>query len=161
VLAGAPDLDAPVPTCPDWTLRNLVQHLGDGRRKWAAIVADDPAPTGGPAAPDDRAAVPAWLTASTQELLGALRKTGPDRGCWTWWGRSESPQTTGAVARHQLQELTVHTYDAQPAVGAPQPLPAAIALDGVDEFLTTCSAGRTNRPPSTTRPPRAGPGGCR
>ena len=82
----------------------------------------------------------AWFAASTQELLDALREAGPDRGCWTWWGPSQSPQTTGAVARHQLQQLAVHTYDAQVAVGAPQPLPDEVALDGVDEFLTTCCA---------------------
>ena len=34
----------------------------------------------------------------------------------------------------------MHTYDAQVAVGAPQPLPEEVALDGVDEFLTTCVA---------------------
>ena len=34
----------------------------------------------------------------------------------------------------------MHTYDAQVAVGAPQPLPDEVALDGVDEFLTTCVA---------------------
>ena len=78
------------------------------------------------------------MAASTQQLLGALREAGPDRGCWTWWGPSQSPQTTGAVARHQLQQIAVHTYDAQVTVGAPQPLPDEVALDGVDEFLTTC-----------------------
>jgi hypothetical protein len=35
----------------------------------------------------------------------------------------------------------VHTYDAQIALGAPQPLPDEAALDGVDEFLSTCCAG--------------------
>jgi MDMPI-like protein len=35
----------------------------------------------------------------------------------------------------------VHTYDAQVTVGAPQPLPRELALDGVDEFLTTRCAG--------------------
>lgn len=34
----------------------------------------------------------------------------------------------------------MHTYDAQITVGAPQPLPAEVALDGVDEFLSTCVA---------------------
>lgn len=34
----------------------------------------------------------------------------------------------------------MHTYDAQITLGAPQPLPAAAALDGVDEFLSTCCA---------------------
>lgn len=36
--------------------------------------------------------------------------------------------------------MAVHTYDAQITVGAPQPLPAEVALDGVDEFLSTCVA---------------------
>lgn len=34
----------------------------------------------------------------------------------------------------------MHTYDAQLTVGAPQPLPDAVALDGVEEFLSTCCA---------------------
>ncbi len=123
---------------------DLVQHLGEGRRRWAATVAAGPAdapPTiSAPAVPREREALLAWFAASTKELLDALREAGPDRGCWTWWGPSQSPQTSGAVARHQLQQVAVHTYDAQVAVGAPQPLPAEVALDGVDEFLTTCVA---------------------
>ena len=144
-VAAAPSLDVQVPTCPEWTLFDLVQHLGEGRRAWAATVAAGPADAksaavGAPAAPREREALLAWLAASTQELLDALREAGPDRGCWTWWGPAQSPQTTGAVARHQLQEIAVHTYDAQLALGAPQPLPAEVALDGVEEFLSTCSA---------------------
>lgn len=76
----------------------------------------------------------------SQELLDALREAGPDRVGWTWWGASQSPQTCGAVARHQLQQIAVHTYDAQIAVGAPQLLPDDVALDGVEEFLSTCVA---------------------
>lgn len=78
------------------------------------------------------------MAASTQHLLDALREAGPYRGCWTWWDASQSPQTSGAVARHQLQEVAVHTYDAQVTVGAPQPLPDEVALDGVDDVLSTC-----------------------
>nr|WP_314253343.1 maleylpyruvate isomerase N-terminal domain-containing protein [Streptomyces sp. DSM 40907] len=39
----APSLEAPVPSCPEWTLFDLVQHLGTGQRWWAAIVAAGPA----------------------------------------------------------------------------------------------------------------------
>lgn len=145
-VASAPSLDAQVPTCPEWTLFDLVRHLGEGRRSWAATVAAGPAataksaPEGAPTVPREREALLAWLAASTQELLDALREAGPDRGCWTWWGTSQSPQTCGAVARHQLQEIAVHTYDAQITVGAPQPLPEEAALDGVEDFLSTCCA---------------------
>jgi uncharacterized protein (TIGR03083 family) len=143
-VAAASSLDVWVPTCPEWTLSDLVQHLGEGRHKWAANVAagpaDAPAAVSVPEVPREREALLAWYSASVRQLLGALREAGPDRECWTWWAPSQSPQTSGAVARHQLQQLAVHTYDAQVAVGAPQPLPTEVALDGVDEFLTTCCA---------------------
>ena len=142
-IASAPSLDVQVPTCPEWTLRDLVHHLGVGRRAWAATVAAGPDASGksageGLAAPQEREALLAWLAESTQQMLDALREAGPERGCWTWWGSSQSPRTCGAVARHQLQEITMHTYDAQLTVGAPEPLPEEVALDGVEEFLFTC-----------------------
>ncbi|MFI5906657.1 maleylpyruvate isomerase family mycothiol-dependent enzyme [Dactylosporangium sp. NPDC051541] len=141
-VAAAPSLAAPVPTCPGWTLSDLIRHLGLGRREWAAIVAAGPAATPPPepvwTAPADPAA---WLAESHRLLQDALLAAGPDGGCWTWWETSESPPTSGAVARHQLQEVAVHTYDAQMTAGTPQPLPDAVALDGVDEFLATCCTG--------------------
>ncbi|MFI8252494.1 maleylpyruvate isomerase family mycothiol-dependent enzyme [Streptomyces filamentosus] len=149
VIAAAPGLDAPVPTCPGWTLLDLVRHLGGGDRFWAAIVGAGPSdapPAEAVAAraalevPGEREALSAWLDASTRLLLDALRTAGPESGCWTWWPASQSPQTAGGTARHRVQETAVHTYDAQLALGAPQPLPAALALDGVEEFLLTVCA---------------------
>jgi uncharacterized protein (TIGR03083 family) len=149
-LSGA-GADAPVPTCPGWTVRDLVRHLITGRRKWAAIVAAGPAPepVAGPpraAAPTELEALLEALAAAARDLRDALRGAGPDRGCWTWWDTSQSPSTSGAVARHQVQEVAVHTYDAQLALGVPQPLPPAVALDGVEEFLFTCVATTTPWP---------------
>jgi uncharacterized protein (TIGR03083 family) len=154
-IAAAPSLDVQVPTCPEWTLLDLVRHLGEGRRHWATTVAAGPVATR-PArsatddAPADRDALSAWLAASTRQLLDALREAGPDRGCWTWWDTSQSPQTAGAVARHQLQEIAVHTYDAQLAVGAALPLPDDVALDGVEEFMVTCMATTSAWPHQAT-----------
>ncbi|MEU7058530.1 maleylpyruvate isomerase family mycothiol-dependent enzyme [Streptomyces sp. NPDC046197] len=148
-IAAAPSLDVQVPTCPEWTLFDLARHLGSGRPFWAAVVAAGPAdapPAEAVAAraeaqaPREREALVAWLAASTQELLDTLREVGPDAECWTWWGSSQSPRTSSAVARHQLQEIAMHTYDAQLTVGAAQPLPAEVALDGVEDFLFTCCA---------------------
>ncbi len=142
-VADAASLDVRVPTCPEWTLFDLVRHLGEGRRAWAATIAAGPDATaksvlaGDLAVPREREALLAWLAASTRELVDALREAGPERGCWTWWGRSQSPRTCGGAARRQLHEIAVHTYDAQLTVGAPQPLPDEVALDGVEEFLFT------------------------
>ncbi len=144
-ITSAPSLEVQVPTCPDWTLLDLVQHIGNRRRSWAATVAAGPEAPGRvevDAEAPEREAQAAWLAESTRQMLDALRAAGPDRGCWVWWEDSQSPKTCGAVARHQLQEISVHTYDAQLTIGSPQPVPQEIALDGVDDFLSTvCSTG--------------------
>src|SRR5689334_25010495 len=37
-LAGAADLTRQVPTCPDWTMRQLITHVGRAHRWATAIV---------------------------------------------------------------------------------------------------------------------------
>ncbi|MFC8537913.1 maleylpyruvate isomerase family mycothiol-dependent enzyme [Streptomyces sp. NPDC057249] len=148
-MASAPGFDAPVPGCPGWNLYDLAQHLGGGDRYWADVIKTGPA-AAPPAdalvvraalvAPRDPEALVAWLAESTRVLLDALRDAGPERGCWTWWAGSRTPQNAWGVARHRVQESAVHTYDAQRALGVPEPLPEEVGLDGVEEFLFTCVA---------------------
>lgn len=149
-LAGA--LDARVPGAPEWAGRDLVAHLGEVHRFWAAtVVAGKP---DAPVADDD---VPEreptgdlldWSERSTETLLTALRDAGPDRPVWTWWA---APATSGAVARHQVQEAAVHAWDAEDTVGRAGALPAEPAADGVDEFLSVevRGNGRWPHPPAT------------
>ncbi|MGW3917864.1 maleylpyruvate isomerase family mycothiol-dependent enzyme, partial [Streptomyces sp. NPDC005070] len=143
-VAAAPSLDAPVPSCPGWTLFDLVQHLGTGQRWWAAIVAAGPAeaPPAKHAAkvPHELEALLAWYAESNELLLSALREAGPEHECWTWWAAGVSPANAWGVARRRVHEVLVHTYDAQLAAGAVQPMPADVALDGVAEFLDTCNS---------------------
>ncbi|MDX2812795.1 maleylpyruvate isomerase N-terminal domain-containing protein [Streptomyces sp. PA03-5A] len=77
------------------------------------------------AVPGERQALLDWWVPSARQLLDALWESGPGRACWSWWGTSQWPQTSGAAARHQLHESAVHTYGAQIAAGAPQPLPGS------------------------------------
>lgn len=138
-VAAAADLEAHVPGCPDWSLRDLVAHLGEVQRFWAVVVragAADGAPSReviGDTSPHGD--LLEWFTESTRLLLSALGAAGPDAPCWTWWPTSGAPQTVGAVARHQVEEAAVHAYDAQETIGKPEPIPAAAAVDGVAEFL--------------------------
>ncbi|MFD0226762.1 maleylpyruvate isomerase family mycothiol-dependent enzyme [Streptomyces hirsutus] len=137
-VAGSPDLDVRVPSCPDWSLRDLVEHLIEVHRFWAGAVAAGPSekpPTVAPADDTLSADLLARSAAATQELIAALRAAGPAVDCWTWWGDSGVPTTSGAVARHQVQEAAVHAFDAQLATGTPQPIPAVVALDGIAEFI--------------------------
>ncbi|WP_234344091.1 maleylpyruvate isomerase N-terminal domain-containing protein [Streptomyces sp. WM6372] len=127
-VAAAPRLDVQVPNCPEWTLFALVQHLGDGRRAWAATVAASPdamaksvPPQGAPAAPP-----------------GARGPAGLAGGI------------AAGTAGRQLQEIALHTCYAQITVGGPQPLPVEVTLDGVEEFLSTCNATTSARPHKPT-----------
>jgi uncharacterized protein (TIGR03083 family) len=146
-IAAARDLDARVPGCPDWSLRDLVAHLGRVQRFWSVAVragaADGPPPPEVVGDTEPRGDLLEWFGESTRMLLAALGEIDPAAECWTWWQPSDAPKTAGAVARHQVQEAAVHTYDAQEAIGKPEPLPAPVAVDGVAEFLvvTLGSAG--------------------
>jgi uncharacterized protein (TIGR03083 family) len=137
--AGSARPEARVPGCPDWSVHDLVAHVGQVQRFWAATVAAGPAARP-PAEQAVRGTEPSadlldWSARSTVVLLDALRAAGEEAGCWTWWADSGHPATAGAVARHQVLEAAMHAWDAQEAAGAEQPLPPHMALDAVDELL--------------------------
>jgi len=144
-----------VPSCPDWTVRDLVTHVGAVQRFWAATVAAGPAtqPPGEDAVAEREPTgdLLAWSAASTGLLLDALRAAGPDAECWTWWAGSGNPATAGEVARHQVLEVAVHAWDAQDSVAAAEPLPPALAADAVDGFLHTWFGSMDGWPHSPAR----------
>jgi len=134
---AASDLNTRVPTTPKWSLRDLAHHIGTVQWYWSANVrAKNPAERAIgqlSALPPDTDLV-AWLGWCTYSLLSALREAGPSSPSWAWWGEP-SPHTAGAVARHQAQEAAVHRWDAEGSAGSSSPLPAALANDGVPEFI--------------------------
>lgn len=134
--------DAAISGCPGWTCLDLVGHIGEVQAFWAEAVergASEQPPDAHVEPPTD--GLIAWAADATDALVGALRAAAPEDGAWTWWGE---PRTTGAIARHQVQEAAVHAWDAQEAVGRAVALPEVIAVDGVDEFLAIVE--RVNRP---------------
>jgi uncharacterized protein (TIGR03083 family) len=134
-MVAATDLETRVPSCPEWSLRDLAHHIGVVQWYWGQNVAAQNADerSGGEltALPDDVDLL-AWMGWCTYTLLGALRQAGPDAPCWTWWGE---PRTSLAVARHQAQEVGVHRWDAELTAGELAPLPLALSEDGVPEFV--------------------------
>ncbi len=133
-VVGA-DPSTPVPSCPEWTIRDLIEHLGHVQRFAADNVrAGDPVrpARSRTSAPESAEDLIPWMEEGTDLLVSALEESPPDAPCWTWWG---APLTCGAVARHQVQEVAVHRWDAENTLGTPAPLPAPVADDGVGEFL--------------------------
>jgi uncharacterized protein (TIGR03083 family) len=142
-IARAHDPDLPVPTCPDWALRQLATHIGRVHR-WAAHIvttrsADDvpfsSVPDGRyPAGPAERAA---WLRAGADRIIGAITDAG-DSPVWAF-GR-QAP--AGFWARRQSHETMVHRADAELAVGCDVVLDAHLAADGIDEWLGMATGSR-------------------
>ncbi|MFD8304836.1 maleylpyruvate isomerase family mycothiol-dependent enzyme [Streptomyces sp. NPDC059690] len=140
VVTSGADLSATVPTCPDWTLEQLVLHMG-GALRWSGTlvrtraaenIADEEVPRGdGPETPGDAAALDAWLAEAGELAVGALREAGPDAKVWSW----AEPRTAGFWARRMAHEITVHRADATLAAGVPYEVAPDIAADAIDEWL--------------------------
>jgi uncharacterized protein (TIGR03083 family) len=149
-LAATTPADTPIPSCPEWTARDLVAHLGEVQQFWAGNVraARPDQATNTDTEPPESSELVEWMRASTEALLDALRQADADTPSWTWWDR---PRTAGAVARHQVQEAAVHRWDAEAAVGAAGPLDAEVADDGVGEFLEIMVGHDADGLPGTVR----------
>jgi len=131
------DPATPVPTCPGWTLRQLIRHVGRGHRWAATMVAEraetaaDPrtVPDGKPPADPDGAL--AWFHDSAAAVVDAVAATGADTPIWTFTG----PKPAAWWIRRRLHEETVHRADAALALGVPFELSADLAADGLSEWL--------------------------
>jgi uncharacterized protein (TIGR03083 family) len=140
VVTSGADLSTTVPTCPDWSLEQLVRHTGGALRWVEALVRtraqenipDEEIPLAkGPEAAGDAAALDAWLAETGRLVVAALREAGPDAKVWSWAGMLDS----GFWARRMTHEITVHRADATLAAGLPYDVAPEVAADAVDEWL--------------------------
>ena len=142
VVAGA-DLSVTVQTTPDWTLGQLLRHVG-GNLRSVETAGDGRCRRpcrgrlglchGGPAG-DDPAALDAWLAEAAAGFAETLAKAGPDARAQVWQVRWPA----AAWARRAANDLVVHRADAAGAVGADYTVAADLAVDAVDEFLDLLS----------------------
>jgi uncharacterized protein (TIGR03083 family) len=157
-LVADGDLARPIPTCPDWTLRELAVHVGRVHR-WAAQITATraPAPPEFRSLPDGRfpgepAGQAAWLAAGAAQAVAAIEEAGQDP-VWTFAALAPA----SFWGRRMCHETVVHAADARLAAGLPPPqVPPAVAADGIDEWLTVMMP-----PPPGHADPRAqvlGPG---
>jgi uncharacterized protein (TIGR03083 family) len=142
------DVDATVPSCPGWTLRDLVRHAS-GVNRWATRVVTERAT--GPIDeelevvaggwPDDGDLAP-WFRAGNVLLTDALRSAPDDMECWAFL---RAPSAKAFWARRQLHETAIHRVDAELSSGAVSPVPVEQAVDGIDELLTGFLPRRSSR----------------
>jgi uncharacterized protein (TIGR03083 family) len=144
--------DAQVPTCPEWTVRELVRHVGYVHR-WAAtyvreartVVLDDDEEDAAVGAMPDDADLFGWFRDGHAALVGTLRSAPDDLRCWHFL---TAPSPLAFWARRQAHETAIHRADAQSAAAEPVPfagVPAEFAVDGVDELLLCFYARKGGR----------------
>lgn len=139
-IAETADPSRPVPSCPGWSIADLVWHLGEVHSFWATIVElrlddSDEADARQPDRPSAYEDVVAFGRAQAERLLAALRTTDAGVAVWTW-ALDEKDHTVGFVRRHQVQEAAVHRWDLQQAAtGAADGIAADAAVDSIDEML--------------------------
>lgn len=153
-------LDAVVPGCPGWDVRELVRHLGMIHLWAAAHVAfphEEPDyeseeeeladfakswPELGIFWPEDSALID-WYRRTNANLIAVLRSASPTVEAWTFL---RAPSPLAMWARRQAHEIAVHRFDAEEASGAVTGFDPQFAADGVDEILAAFAVRKPEFP---------------
>lgn len=139
--AAQAGLNAPVPTCPEWSVAQLVVHQSMVHR-WAVANLrgdEDHSPEDseaeGQAAPD----LLAWFSDGVDSLIDTVRATPDDAEAMVFL--KDAPPPKRFWARRQAHEMTIHSVDALSAALGRWPsasdvsVKPELAADGIDELL--------------------------
>lgn len=138
-IEGA-DLTTPVPSCPDWNLRQLLRHLG-GAHRWTEetirtrsteFIPDDHFRDLSSYTDTDPAVLGEWLAEGAAQLAETLRKAGPGTEAWT---PLPGIPASDFFARRMANETVIHRADAVLAVGTEFTVDEDVAVDAFDEWL--------------------------
>lgn len=138
-IADVVPLDSPVPSCPDWDLRELIVHTGIVHRHKAELVRDEWI-DGQPDRPDGPlgADLIVWFEEGVADLVTVLRNADLSRPSWTWCAHEHS---TRWWLRRMAQETAIHRADAELAGGLVPEIDQALAVDGADEVINELLVG--------------------
>jgi uncharacterized protein (TIGR03083 family) len=132
-VATTADLNAPVPSCPGWTIADLVRHVGEVYLHKVECMRLGSHPEPWPPAGIKAEETLALLDRAYAALTAEFASRDPGDAAFTWYGPD---QTVGFWIRRMAQETVVHRVDAEIAAGVEvTEIPDDLALDGIDEFL--------------------------
>lgn len=145
--AGRAGLDARVPSCPKWTVSDLVGHVGSVHRWVAGLVVRGNDSTPEPFRPLDPGPDPLrWFTDGLAAVVRTLSDLEPGLPAWNF--SPPAPKVALFWSRRSAHETAVHRWDAELAAGEH----TAVAGDGSPSARASAPAsvpgpGRTPRPP--------------
>lgn len=134
IRAVAPGtLDRLVPSCPEWTVGDLVRHVGTVYLHKVATMREGAFPAPWPPAGLNDEEPVALLDRAYAELIEEFDRRIPEDFSSTWY---DPDQTVGFWIRRMAQETVIHRLDAELGADAPiAPVPDDLAIDGIDELL--------------------------
>lgn len=148
VAAARAAMDAAVPACPEWCVRDLVRHTG-GVHRWAAwnVSHPSPDPVGDEVEarlmgswPADDGGLLDWFREGHAALVETLATAAPDVVCWSFL---PAPSPLAFWARRQAHETAIHRADAESATGPITPVAPSFGADGLDELLRFATRRRS------------------
>jgi uncharacterized protein (TIGR03083 family) len=141
VVAEA-DMAAPVPSCPEWTVKDLVEHT-------ACVYLHKVAATELGREPDDwppDLSVYSTTLAAFEDAYAKLSEMFATHDAsdhsGTWY---DPDQTVGFWIRRMAQETVIHRRDAELAAGDATPAAPDLAIDGIAELLDLFVAYPTHK----------------
>ena len=119
LVRGIPEdaLDAPTP-CPDYTVGDLVDHIGGAARAFTGAAAKDMGEVTGTAPSGDASRLADdWRTRIPPDLIG-LADAWRDPAAWTGMTRAGNVELPGEVAGLvALDEMVIHGWDLARGIG--------------------------------------------
>jgi len=150
--AGQAGLEATVPPCTPWLVKDLLRHTGYIHRWAARHITECPEDVidGPPEADILRGGAPdpellAWFRAGHAALVEILSTADPAVACATFM---PAPSPLAFWARRQAHETAIHRADAQSASGTVPQFAPEFAADGIDELITGFGRRRKYQPGS-------------
>jgi uncharacterized protein (TIGR03083 family) len=151
--ASAAGPDITVPTTPDWTIADLVEHVGQSQN-WVAEIIErritDPTrlPTEMAVLPTDPREWQAWLAKSAQRVASACSDDALNAPVFNAAGDNRSG--TRFWMSSMLNEAVVHGFDAADAAGRPTEVDADLAAALIESHfaMLTSPTWQMQRPQS-------------
>ena len=140
ITAAQKGLQADVPACPGWNVRDVVAHVGQVHRSKEATVSGGHTDNRG----SDDVQLPSddelidWFAEGATKLLVTLAAADPATPVWTW---DAEDHTVGFWYRRMAHETFIHRVDAEQAHGPESPADAELCADGIEEMLTKFIGG--------------------
>lgn len=124
--------DAVVPTCPDWTVRDLILHLGSEHIWVTELMRQRSSNALRPSShrPQGTESLHDWYRNANQRLREMLVTTSPSTPMWNVTGDN----VAGSWRRRQAHETAIHRFDLEYVAGQATDIEEILAEAFMDEF---------------------------